>query len=164
MSLSFEFTEPDLFTTGAVGPPGERVFFLQAREGRQVASLKLEKQQVAALADYLAEQLADTPDHAVHGTSDLSLVEPAVPEWIVGPLGIAYDDDVDRFILVAEELVDAEEAERGIEPATARFRLRRDQVEAFVEHARHVVEAGRPPCILCGQPVDPSGHACPRNN
>jgi uncharacterized repeat protein (TIGR03847 family) len=164
VSLSFEFSEPDLFTTGAVGPPGERIFFLQAREGTQVASLKLEKQQVAALADYLAEQLADTPETAARTVGDLTLLEPAVPEWIVGPLGIAYDDDVDRFVLVAEELVEAPDAERGIEPATARFRLRRDQIAAFVDHARQVVEAGRPPCILCGQPVDPAGHACPRNN
>lgn len=164
MSLSFEFTDPDLFTTGAVGPPGERVFFLQAREGGHLASLKLEKQQVAALADYLAEQLADAPDLESRPSLDLTLVEPAVPEWIVGPLGIAYDDGVDRFILVAEELVDPPEDQGGSDPATARFRLRRDQVAAFVDRARTVVEGGRPPCILCGQPVDPSGHACPRSN
>jgi uncharacterized repeat protein (TIGR03847 family) len=162
--LSFEFTDPDLFTAGAVGPPGERVFYLQARESGQLASLKLEKQQVAALADYLAEQLADAPDVGPDVAVDLELVEPAVPEWIVGPLGIAYDDDVDRFILVAEELLDAEDTEQGVEPATARFRLRRDQVAAFVDHARALVAAGRPPCFLCGQPVDPAGHICPRNN
>lgn len=164
MSLSFEFTDPDLFTAGAVGPPGQRVFYLQARESGQVASLKLEKQQVAALADYLEEQLADAPTVEPHRSPDLALVEPAVPEWIVGPLGIAYDDDVDRFILVAEELLDAPESDAGTEPATARFRLSREQVAAFVEHARRIVESGRPPCILCGQPVDPAGHACPRNN
>ena len=164
MSLSFEFTDPDLFTAGAVGPPGQRVFYLQAREGGHLASLKLEKQQVAALADYLADQLADAPDVGPPPSLDLALVEPAVPEWIVGPLGIAYDDDVDRFILVAEELLDADDAEQGVEPATARFRLRRDQVAAFVDHARALVAAGRPPCFLCGQPVDPAGHICPRNN
>lgn len=164
MSLSFEFSDPDLFTAGAVGPPGERVFYLQAREAGHLASLKLEKQQVAALADYLADQLADAPDVGPLPPLDLDLVEPAVPEWIVGPLGIAYDDDVDRFILVAEELVDEDDAEQGIQPATARFRLRREQVAAFVAHARSLVAAGRPPCILCGQPVDPAGHACPRYN
>jgi uncharacterized repeat protein (TIGR03847 family) len=164
MSISFEFSDPEVFTTGAVGPPGQRVFFLQAREHGQIASLKLEKQQVAALADYLEERLADAPDIGSIPSLELDLVEPAVSEWIVGPLGIAYDDDVDRFILVAEELLDADEAERGVEPATARFRLRREQVAAFVEHARQLVEAGRPPCFLCGQPIDPEGHHCPRNN
>jgi hypothetical protein len=32
MSDSFELDAPDTFTVGAVGPPGERVFYLQARQ------------------------------------------------------------------------------------------------------------------------------------
>ena len=59
MPVSFDFREPDRFTAGTVGEPGRRVFYLQAAEGPAVASLRLEKQQVTALADYLERVLAD---------------------------------------------------------------------------------------------------------
>jgi uncharacterized repeat protein (TIGR03847 family) len=65
MSSSFELGEPDAFTTGAVGPPGERVFFLQAREGEVCVSLKCEKEQVRALAEYLAGLLEDLQPLAI---------------------------------------------------------------------------------------------------
>ncbi|MDZ7732333.1 MAG: DUF3090 family protein [Acidimicrobiia bacterium] len=168
MSTSFDYSEPDLivFTVGTVGPPGNRTFYLQVREPADVRSFKLEKQQVVALADYLDEQLADTPPVDALPDTELTLMEPVVPEWVVGPLGIAYDDDLDQFVVVAEEFADEqdEEDDTATEPATARFRLRRDQVALFVRHARQLVEAGRPPCLLCGQPMDPDGHICPRNN
>ena len=57
MSSSFRFDEPEAFTAGTVGEPGARTFFLQVVEAGQVVSLKCEKQQVAALAQYLAELL-----------------------------------------------------------------------------------------------------------
>ena len=62
MSTSFDFDEPDHFTAGTVGEPGHRIFFLQAAQAGSVATLRLEKQQVAALAEYLAGILADLPD------------------------------------------------------------------------------------------------------
>ena len=68
------------------------------------------------------------------------------------------------MVLLCEELVTEEEAEDGIEPASARFRLTRAQVAAFVEIARDLVAAGRPPCYLCGLPMEPTGHPCPRLN
>jgi len=45
-----------------------------------------------------------------------------------------------------------------------RVRLTPAEVRAFVDRARRVLTAGRPPCPLCGQPLDPSGHLCPRHN
>ena len=158
MSTSFEIDNADLLTTGTVGPPGQRVFYLQAREGRRVVSLRLEKTQVAALCRYLTEMLADLP--AVEpATGDMALVEPIVAEWVVGSLGVTYDEDDDRVLLVAEELV-----EEGEEPARARIRATRAQVAAFTRHGSEVVAAGRPPCPLCGAPLDPEGHMCVRLN
>ena len=164
-SASFELDAPIVFTTGTVGEPGHRVFYLQAQGDGLVVSLKLEKQQVGALAEYLSGLLADLPtvDDAKIPTL-LDLVAPIVPEWTVGSLAVAWDEVNDRMVLVAEEVLAEEEVEAGASPATARFRLTREQVAGFVERARELVAGGRPPCPLCGGPLDPEGHACPRLN
>ena len=158
MSSSFEMPEVDVLTTGTEGPPGERIFYLQARHGTQVVTLRLEKTQVAALVTYLSALIADLPPPAELPT-DLDLVEPLVAEWVVGSLGVSYDEEGDRVVLVAEELV-----EEGEEAAQVRITATREQVAALSRHGAAVVEAGRPPCPLCGQPLDPEGHVCVRLN
>jgi uncharacterized repeat protein (TIGR03847 family) len=165
---SFELPRPERFTAGTVGEPGQRVFYLQAVADGRLVTLKCEKQQVGALAEYFAALLTDLPvppDDEVGGTA-VEFVEPPSTEWAVGRMGVAWDDRDDRLVLQCEELV-AEDEESGEEDdarATARFRLTRAQVAAFVGVARQLVGAGRPPCYLCGAPLDPSGHACPRLN
>ena len=161
---TFDLRDPDRFTAGAVGEPGARVFFLQAVEGTQVVSLRLEKQQVGALGQYLQGVLNDLPVVPVtERPSDMELVEPVVAEWVVGTLGVAYDTEADRIVLQADELVDEDE-EGDEDGGLARFHLTRAQVVAFCEHAESLVAAGRPPCPICGQPMDPAGHVCPRSN
>jgi uncharacterized repeat protein (TIGR03847 family) len=158
VSTSFELPQVEHLTTGTVGPPGQRVFYLQAGGGGQLLTLKLEKTQVAALVAYLSTLLADLPPPA-DLSADMDLIEPVVPEWVVGSLGAAYDEEDDRVILVAEELV-----EEGEEGARARIVATREQVAALSLHGASIVEAGRPPCPLCGQPLDPEGHVCVRLN
>ena len=179
MSAAFDFAEPDHVTAGAVGPPGERVFYLQARQAGEVVSLRLEKQQVAALCDYLAGILADLAPVTEELPTELDLIEPVLAEWVVGALAVAYEEADDRIVLVAEELVpevddeddDDVEDDTGPDlfgdddaPSTARFRMSRAQVLAMVRHAAGVVTAGRDTCQICGRPMDPAGHLCPRNN
>jgi uncharacterized repeat protein (TIGR03847 family) len=65
---------------------------------------------------------------------------------------------------VCEELVDEEESDDEVEPASVRLRLSLPQVVAFVEVARELLASGRPPCYLCGLPMEPTGHPCPRLN
>lgn len=161
MTESFDFRAPDHFVAGTVGPPGRRTFYLQASEGHRVVTLKLEKQQVTALADYLETILRDLAPVGPPPGTFASLREPFDESWVVGPLGVAYDERDDRVVLVAEELQTEDET---ADPATARFHLDREQVAAFIEHARSLVGAGRPLCTLCGQPMDPEGHVCPRSN
>ncbi|MEO7572693.1 MAG: DUF3090 family protein [Acidimicrobiales bacterium] len=158
---SFDLPSPDAFTTGTVGPAGQRVFYLQARDGDLIVTVRCEKQQVAALADYL-DGLLDDLDPAPYGvaTSDLHLAEPVHELWTVGPIGVAYDEPSDRIVVVLEELVE-EDAEEG---SSVKVRLNRAQVSAFVRHSRNLVSAGRPPCRFCGLPLDAEGHACPRMN
>jgi uncharacterized repeat protein (TIGR03847 family) len=170
MSPSYDFREPDLFTAGTVGPPGQRVFYLQAREGGVVVTLKVEKEQVGALADYLADILEKLP--AAPGpsrASDLALVEPLAEAWPVRSLGVGYDQTHDRIVIVAQELRPdeddgEEEAAAEGEGASARFAVNRGQAAAFVERARGLVEAGRPACPMCARPMNPDGHVCPRRN
>ena len=104
MSSSFRFDDPEAFTAGTVGEPGARTFFLQVVEAGQVVSLKCEKQQVAALAEYLAELLADLPpvSHEVAGIPP-ALVEPVLAEWVAGSMGVAWDEDDERFVIVIDE-------------------------------------------------------------
>jgi uncharacterized repeat protein (TIGR03847 family) len=158
---SFDLPSPDVFTAGTVGSPGQRVFYLQTRDDELVVSVRCEKQQVAALADYF-DGLLDDLDPAPYGLAggDLTLAEPVQEIWTVGSIGVAYDEPADRIVVVLEELM----AEEDLEGASVKVRLSRAQVSAFVAHARRLVEAGRPPCRFCGLPVDPDGHPCPRMN
>ena len=108
MAASFDFESPDFFTTGTVGVPGRRTFYLQARETGSVVTLKLEKEQIRALAEYLAKLLNDLPKPEAL-PRDMALLEPVNEAWVVGSLGVAYDEAADRILIVAEEL--SEEAE-----------------------------------------------------
>ena len=158
MSESYQLLDVDKFTVGAVGVPGQRLFLLQAKAGTAVVTLKLEKVQVAALAAHLGTMLEDLPRPGELPV-DLDLEEPAEPEWVVGSLGASYDEVLDRLLLVAAEAVP-----EGEEAAEARFGLTREQVAALAIRGATLVEAGRPPCPLCGYPLDQRGHDCPRTN
>jgi uncharacterized repeat protein (TIGR03847 family) len=171
MSTSFDLPNPDVFTTGTVGAPGQRVFHLQVRDDALVVTLRCEKQQVAALAEYfdgLLEDLEPAPYGIAAG--DLELVEPAIDLWTVGAIGVAYDEPSDRIVVVLEELTDLDpdrpddEDDPDVSGASVKVHLTRAQVSAFVRHSREVVSSGRPPCRFCGLPIDPDGHPCPRMN
>lgn len=160
MGSSFDLQNVERITVGTVGPPGERVFYLQARQGPELVTLKLEKSQVAALSTYLGEVLQDLPRPG-HLPDDLELEEPAVPEWTISSLGITYSEETDRFLLVAEE---ASQEDEDPEAGDARFVVTREQVAALAIRGTQLVAAGRPPCPLCGYPLDAKGHSCPRTN
>ncbi|MCI4067024.1 DUF3090 domain-containing protein [Micromonospora sp. R77] len=185
------FEPPERFVAGTVGPPGERTFFLQARGGGRLVSVALEKVQVSLLAEKLEELLSeaqrrfgvDLPEAApVVGDND-PLDTPVDEEFRVGTLGLAFDVDtatvVIEAIAVGETEVevelggpdDEEDGDEGEEPEEPdedldrlRVRLTPEATREFIERARRVVNAGRPPCPLCGQPLDPAGHLCPRHN
>ena len=158
MSEGYDLSAPDRFTVGTVGPVGERLFLLQCRQGPTLLTLKMEKQQVAVVAEYLARIVKDQ-ERPGHLPEDLDLEEPTDPAWAVGTIGVSYDEADDRVILVIEELVPEDET-----GAIARLSVSREQAAAFTIQATSLVESGRPPCPLCGSPLDPSGHECPRTN
>jgi uncharacterized repeat protein (TIGR03847 family) len=172
----FLFERPSRFVAGTVGEPGERTFFLQAADGSRVVSVALEKQQVAVLADRL-EQLLDevvarTGTALPAAESDTQALQvPIDEEFRVSAMGLAWDGDAGLVIIEAQAPTeDAEVAEQTLledveeGPDALRVRIEPTRARAFVERARRVISAGRPPCPLCGLPLDPAGHVCPRQN
>jgi uncharacterized repeat protein (TIGR03847 family) len=161
MSNSFDLPSVQHLTVGTVGEPGHRTFYLQARQDDQLVTLKIEKQQVRALAERLLELLRDTLPVAPPAPE---LAEPVLAEWPVGALRILDDRDSDQIVLMAEEVVELDENE---EPVTtgglARFGASRAQVAALARRGMELVESGRPLCPLCGYPLE-DDHACPRTN
>ncbi|HNI35839.1 MAG TPA: DUF3090 family protein [Microthrixaceae bacterium] len=165
MSSSFDLSDVDSFATGTEGPAGQRVFYLQAVAGHQVVTLRLEKQQVALLADYLARVVASSDFVAGEPTAMPAVVEPLIPEWTVGSMMVAIDEARARVIVIAEEMtIDDGDPDAAPTGSQARFSLTRDQVDAFVAGAQEIISAGRPTCPLCGRPMDIGGHFCPRLN
>jgi uncharacterized repeat protein (TIGR03847 family) len=149
---------PDDFTVGTVGPVGERVFMLQCRQGADQLTLKIEKQQVAVLASYLARIVREVGRPGAL-PENVAFNEDEDPAWVIGTIGVSFDEGTQRIVVVAEELVPDDE-----DSSVARFSLTLEQAGAFAIVATGLVEAGRPPCPLCGLPLDPSGHNCPRTN
>lgn len=161
MSGSIEFEHPEHFTAGTVGPKGQRTFYLQAGHGGRLVTVKLEKQQVGALAEYLAGLLADLPGpNERQPLARTELIDPVEPVFVVGALGVAFEESDQSLLLVAEELVDDDDTDPERVPANARFRISRGRAAAFVEHARELVAAGRPACRVCGRPADLRGPVC----
>jgi len=167
MSVFYEFEDVDAFTTGAIGQPGARIFFLQARHGRKRVAVKCEKQQVTAILQYLERVLNDLPppeDRPMAGALELAL--PVEEVFVLGPIGLGYDRSSDRMIVQLEEVGAYDEEGEEIEGRDGHIRLyiTRAQAAAFCEHGAKVVAAGRPDCQWCTHPIDPDGHACPRMN
>jgi uncharacterized repeat protein (TIGR03847 family) len=164
--------EVDRITADAVGEPGMRTFYLQARTGEDVITLIVEKQQVQLLATSVLELLADVPIETGPGPGDdeLELEEPLDVRWRVGRLSIGYDEDQDRFLLeimeFEPEIEDEEDPRSPLDhdPETIRLWATREQMLALSRHGSEVADRGRPTCQLCGNPIDPEGHACPATN
>lgn len=197
---TFLFDPPERFVVGTVGEPGHRTFFLQAREGRRIVSVSLEKVQVAALAERLGTLLSELDERGIvslgtdRPTDDVApLDEPLSEAFRAGTLTLGWDGDLQRILIEASAMTEADEDDDDLDdeedddgpaadesvaaaiealirnddpdgPDVLRVHLTPVTARAFVERAVRVVRSGRPPCPLCGNPLDPQGHICPRRN
>ncbi len=173
----YTYDPPERFVAGTVGQPGERTFYLQAAGGKRVTSVALEKGQVSQLAERLDELLDEVARRTgvASAARTLGVVDdgpldmPLTEDFRVGAITLAWDHDGERVIIEAQE-----ESEEPLEPlaedipddgpAVLRVRITAEAARAFSRRAIQIVRAGRPPCELCGLPVDPAGHVCPRQN
>jgi uncharacterized repeat protein (TIGR03847 family) len=183
----------DSITTDAIGEPGARVFYIQARSGVELVTVIVEKQQVQLLAASVLELLEDVPSAELAtelGTGAagasvpegpaMALEEPIDPRWRAGRLSIGFDQDRDLFLLEVEEFrpepedLDEDDprsvpgaemaAEVGAEPESIRIWASPAQMLALSRHGAEVAARGRPTCQFCGNPIDAEGHACPAMN
>jgi uncharacterized repeat protein (TIGR03847 family) len=181
------FDPPDRFVAGTVGEPGDRTFFLQARDGARVVSVALEKVQVAVLAERLGALLDELDLRGIAPEADPTVAAFETPEapsdsggldeplneaFRAGSLTLGWDGGAERVLVEARaqdadgEAIDPEDDDEDDEdgPDLLRVRLTAAAARSFVAGATQVVAAGRPPCPLCGAPLDPQGHICPRRN
>jgi uncharacterized repeat protein (TIGR03847 family) len=164
----------DRITADAVGEPGSRVFYLQARAGGEVVTVIVEKQQVQLLAASVLELLEDVvADDAAGDDAEMTLEEPLEAKWRAGRLALAFDQDRDLFMLEIEEFrPDAETLDpddpRSLlpdeEPETIRVWASPAQMLSLSRHGAAVAARGRPTCQFCGNPIDVEGHVCPAMN
>jgi uncharacterized repeat protein (TIGR03847 family) len=165
----YDFDPVDRITTGAIGAPGQRTFYLQARRSRELISLVVEKEQVRALAEaieQLLENLSErnpllTTSEDMLSFTDMSLEEPIEETFRVGQLGLGYDESRDTLVIIAQELGSGGEDE---EVDVVRLTMSRDQARALAREGAEAVARGRKRCPQCGEPMDPTGHFCIRKN
>lgn len=158
-------------TTDAIGPPGERVFYVQAWKDDRTVSLTLEKFQLQTMAVGVEQFLAEVNKKfrnlsaatADYDEERMRIQAPVEPLFRVGQVGLGYDPDADLVALEMRELVMEADAESGRQ-RVARFWCTRSQMRALINWGLEVVSRGRPLCPQCGQPMDEDGHLCPRKN
>ena len=168
-----DFDTPDRFVAGARGEPGARSFYLQARQGGALVSVGLEKTQVAALAGRISELLdaveglaGELPAQVAH--DDRPLEEPTVELFRVGVMALAWDATSAQVVIEArptsEEAFDEIPDEAADGPDLLRVRVEPGRARDFIRRAASLIAAGRPACPFCGQPLEPTGHYCPKTS
>ena len=183
-----DFDTPDRFATGTVGEAGDRTFFLQARQGPRKTTVKLEKEQVAVLADRVLAVIDEVERRGLAAIDagpagyidERPLEQPLDVAFRVGTMVIAWDEDVDRLVVEArsisveagageaalrpdEELEDEDIPDDApIGPDVLRVHLTPYMAQQFARRANSVVAGGLPTCPYCGEVLERHGHFCSR--
>ena len=181
MDFFADFDFVDVITAGAIGAPGRRTFYIQARAGARTVTIRSEKQQVAAIGKYLRRALAHLPvPEGQPPRSVMQLAEPVQEAFVLGAIALEFNRSNDEFVLHLKEFAplsqdddeddleeDDDDEDDSLENASgsrARVSMTRAQAMAFCDNADRIVSAGRPDCEYCELPINPDGHFCPRMN
>ena len=123
--------------------------------GRRLVVVKVEKDQVAILASWLARVV-----RSMARPEALEMDVELEPEYeidlVAGEITVALDEEAATIDVAIESAEDGGDS--------LFVTLTAEQAAAFAIRAVQLIEAGRPPCPLCGLPLDPRGHDCPRTN
>ena len=164
--MSFVFDAVERFIAGTVGEPGERAFFIQARNGARLISVALEKAQVSALAERLEFVVNDLKKNGFSQMSnrqardDGPLEQPIESEFDVGAISIAWDGE-SKVMGIEFFEISTEGSQTNL---SLKVSIDLGMCDAFVQRSKALIRAGRIPCPFCGIPIDPQGHLCPRAN
>jgi uncharacterized repeat protein (TIGR03847 family) len=146
----------------AIGEPGHRRFRLVAVIDGETYIAWMEKQQLDALGRALEQVLDQLPDR---GPEVLPTHDPVEFDFAtrrqfrVGRMELGFDEEHDRLVVIAHDIEADLDEDSGF---TCRFT--RSQARELSGEAATVVAAGRPRCVLCGQPMGQGPHACPQQN
>lgn len=147
------------------GEPGKRTFRLVLESGQARSYVWLEKEQLFQLGAGLKEAVErQTESEREQGSS------PTAPPWRGEDTTIEFkarvlsgrhDPDTNSFYLQAQG-----DEEQGSEAdvTSISFWITVEQASVLASESLRICAAGRPPCFLCGLPIDPTGHVCPRAN
>ncbi len=158
MSSDFNFELPEQVALGALGEPGNRVFIIQVRDQSEHLTLKLEKTQVAGLVKSIAMILGEI-DRLGHLPKAFPVVPPLEPHFAVGEIEVAQISNSDRVLIDFTEYADLDSL-----PKKVRLQISKELAGTLAIQGTELIEAGRPTCPLCGYPIEPEGHPCPRTN
>ncbi len=167
MEERYEFEKVNLLSVIAVGVPGKRTFFLAMGEKEDWVRLWLEKELLEALhlaidqfLFTLANEYHVSPDEAEE--SSLSDDSPSgLPsiELEIDQIALGYEPERAIFDFIVHELGPGEQ-----QPSEVHCQTTPAQLKKLGNQAKSVCAAGRPRCLLCGGPIDPTGHICPKRN
>lgn len=156
-----QFTNVSSLNAEALGEPGRRTFRILASSGTSSATIWLEKEQLIQLALAVNQLMATLPKESAPTTKidDREAPDASSLDFKAGKIVLGHDNRAGRFMIDAHDMESDDE-----ENATIRVWGDRTQVKAFADEALEVCAAGRPLCPLCGGPINPEGHTCPRTN
>ena len=149
------------------GQPGQRTFKLEAQVSSAVCSVWMEKEQLFQLGVFLQDAVGRLPaeDSDKEGQpkdAPWSGGEATI-DFRAGQIQLSHDPESNHFYLEAHERENPEEEEPA-ESESVSFWLTVSQAVRLSEESIKICAAGRPTCFLCGQPINPDGHVCPRAN
>jgi len=149
------------------GEPGSRTFKLILDAGEAHCNVWLEKEQLFQLGVYLQDAVVAMSEEERGRESPRQ-----EPEWLggsdeevdfkAGQMLVTLDKPANSFYLLAYEREDPEAESQ--DPVSVSFWINPPQAQTLAENALRICAAGRPNCFLCGQPINPEGHVCPRSN
>jgi uncharacterized repeat protein (TIGR03847 family) len=152
--VNYVFDSPDKVMVGTRGQVGNRLFLLQVRQGRRLLIIKCEKQQLEALASWVG-QIIDELGRPGHLEDDFTLEPEFDPDFSVGDITLSINEETRRLVVFFDSVDDAD---------TLEISLTQEWAGGLAIAIQRLVDQGRPLCPLCGGPLDPRGHDCPRTN
>lgn len=166
MEKRYEFDELILLSAVAIGALGKRTFFIIIGQKYEWVRVWLEKEQLQALALAIDQFLLTLAQerHLFPEEPEEPPLSDDVPlgfssaELKSGQITLGFDKGIAELDFMVH-LVGPQE-----DSAAVNCRVTLGQLKKFSGQAKNLVAAGRPRCNLCGGPIDPEGHTCPRQN